>query len=517
MVPLLPPDLNVVTMWQDAGHSRTSKVVEKFYEANKETLKNEDMLVLLSFADQQQVVLKAMGMDTKAMDVLGANMLKQYKHVTVREMRKWMMNIFAHERDAGSKTELVQSSSSHAGILSLWPEDLMASMWGQMDLCVSQLRSAAKIQICVLVLEQVPLFVNELHHYYEEKMEEAGLSVGAGRGRSRSTSKSQGTPDRKTKGIFGRSDSKDGNAKQSQLQDALYPRLCASVNNVRRFRKLLAEHWDVLAPRIQDIRGAVPVLQQLWETTAERFVDEGRWFMEGLVVLVRVDFVKEVQGSLFSADWFESKLLPQNLALTFRSYYDELKDMLFLEDDLKTLTMRTLCEVMKVYLELVLTTGVSVGQPRLVVRLQEDVSELKQSFSELEGGGRPSEEEVLMALSPLEHVLTCLTMDTGAMKAFIRNELTVDFGPHALLVWQTTMAIREEPKEMCDAIYGAITYPDAANALSSDIGRPRVDVGPYKEALRGGRSKRKIVEGMAEGGGTKGSAGWNKLRAHVKK
>jgi hypothetical protein len=517
LVPLLPTDLNVVTMWQEAGQTRIQKDIERFYETNKDTLKGEDMLVLLSFADQQQTVLADFGINTKAIDTLANNMLKQYKHVVVREMRRWQANICKAETEAEESTvqdgEALEVSAA-TGLRSRWPEELMNSMWGMMDLTVTELRSAAKIQICVLLLEQLPLFIESMRRFYTEQMVAAGLMT--------SRTNSNVSPERMTRRASIRAALTGGRSRstteqsQNEIQDSLYPHLCASVNNFKRFFHLLQEHGAMILPRIEDIPGAVPVLEERWDATTQMFKAEITWYASCLVKVIEVDFIKEVKESLFSGAWVNDKLLPQNLALTFKSYYDELLDMLYDDAYLRKISLRILASIVLAYVEQALTVGISVGAPGLVVRLCEDVSSLEESFSALEGRGALPHREVVRELRPLKHLCKALTMDTGEMKDFVRDELRTDFGMHAAMVWQTVMAIREEPKEVTEMVYGAIVYPEDGRDIHTFLGQadaPIADISHFRDGLRGGNKKKRIVSMGAPP--ASGKEGWKKLRAHT--
>ena len=57
LVPMLPPDFNVLSLFQKAVESRIQHKVGVFYSANKSSLSNEEILTLLSWVDSHKTIM----------------------------------------------------------------------------------------------------------------------------------------------------------------------------------------------------------------------------------------------------------------------------------------------------------------------------------------------------------------------------------------------------------------------------------------------------------------------------
>ena len=78
LVPILPEDFNVITMYQMKANKKIKSDISTFYAANKANITNREVLTLLSFADSQKYYLTKFGVDTTVVDALNKDLFQHY-------------------------------------------------------------------------------------------------------------------------------------------------------------------------------------------------------------------------------------------------------------------------------------------------------------------------------------------------------------------------------------------------------------------------------------------------------
>jgi hypothetical protein len=363
------------------------------------------------------------------------------------------------------------------GLRTQWPEDLMSSAGQQLLLAFKELRSASKIAIGRTVMDQLPQFVKDMRAYFVTQIQR---SLGEVKGRPTS--------------IFRSSSQEIKTEDLQELRASLCNHLCAQLNNHRRFVELLDEHSALLLPHVKDLMGGESELQSIFSKARELFEAEGNWTRQRLVENISVDFTRTVKGSVLTPQWVRESLVPKEVGLTMQDYHNDLSLWIGREADQRDVSENILKVVLHSYLEQLLTQGISSAAPGLVRRLENDVYELATVFVSVASGMLDSD-LVAACCRPLLDVLSLINMDRGRMAAFVDLELTEDFGEHAVKVWLTVMAIRDESKETTEALYGTIIYSDMMRQNGNRINkRPLVDITPFVGGLCGGRAKKKTKD-----------------------
>lgn len=93
LVPLLPEDFNVITMYQQKANKKIKSDISTFYAANKNNITIREVLTLLTFADSQKYYLSKFGVDTTVVDVLNADLLKHYRTMVRKNCNLSLFNV----------------------------------------------------------------------------------------------------------------------------------------------------------------------------------------------------------------------------------------------------------------------------------------------------------------------------------------------------------------------------------------------------------------------------------------
>eukprot|EP00602_Paraphysomonas_sp_CaronLab_P010362 CAMPEP_0185023544 /NCGR_PEP_ID=MMETSP1103-20130426/6202_1 /TAXON_ID=36769 /ORGANISM="Paraphysomonas bandaiensis, Strain Caron Lab Isolate" /LENGTH=1103 /DNA_ID=CAMNT_0027556179 /DNA_START=252 /DNA_END=3563 /DNA_ORIENTATION=- len=428
LMPLLPDDFNVITMFQEKANRKIKTDIKTFYATNKDNMNNRDLLTLLSFADSQMHTLEKFGVDTKVISDLNSDLLRQYTSVTQRLMKTWMSRI--HDIDTKPDSEChVQEG---LGQCTHWPGDLMACVGEHLNLAVQELTIYASEKVICLMLDMLPDFIHLQHAWAE--------TVG---------------------------------------RTCPPERMCAYVNNMLRFAFLLQERQELIEDDISDSEK----IYDAFNVTIKAFRDEAERGVDILVQLVAADFKEGLSEGLFKEEWVESRQVAETLRVTLQEYVQDLKIWLVVENHVKKVLLGVLKVVAGSYLELLLTTGVlvtgNVGE-----RLQEDFEIMQHTFRELTMWLHI--DVVDRELKPLNDTIAVLRMDLRRMAQFVRTELYQDFGGAYMKIWQTIMAMRDESRQVHDAVFEAITKGWTPTAI-----KPLCEIS-YQEKLRAPHHKARM-------------------------
>lgn len=403
LVPLLPEDFNVITMYSAKANKKIKNDISTFYAANKADITNREVLTLLSFADSQKYHLSKFGVDTSVVDTLQADLLKHYSTMVTTLMRQWIGRIC----DADEKCELQLAKGLNLGMTSHWPEDLLSCVGEQLNLAVNELKPSACERVCTLVLDSLTLLVSR---------QQSWLS-----------------------------------ANISKLPPE---RLCAYVNNLDRFAKHLVLRGNEVIQELaessshkmrtismdsgraatnrkdsSDDLAASSRLDDGFKSIVKKLLAESRVGLRELMVLVCSDFKDGLTGGLFKDDWEEYPQVVETLKTTLDDYVGDLALWLANKDDLDRLILGILRAVNSTYLETLLTSNLLVT-PRVAERLKQDVHVLVVAFSEFEE--HVSEETLDSEIKPLQSVVDLMAMDPRQMRQFVREVLYPIFGKYVL-------------------------------------------------------------------------------------
>jgi hypothetical protein len=437
LVSILPADINVITMWQEKADEKIRRDISTFYEMNKATLSNRDLLTLLVFADTQEDTLNKYGVDTSVVTELANELLKSYQVIIKKKMASWLEAIF----DLFVKSE--PNMQEGVGIITTWPEDVMSVVSGQIDLALDELRTGAKVIITSLVLNQIPTFISMKRDRFD-------------------------------------SDVRRGTMKEETL--------CANINDNKRICALLREQGMSMTEKVSNlnIRGAKQEIEKQISTLEGMFLADAERGLGPLRDAVVRDFVDELRRTLLTPDWvIGAEKVADTMRVTLIDYNEDLCNWLRDETDLRDIIQAVVHAIYYTYVECILTFGISIT-PAIISRLESDIDLLRTSFREV--SYLISDEEILRKSRPLMNILRGLKLDNRSLADFAVKELTLDFGCHGIKVWLCLMAIREISKDTIDSLYQQILRnwrPDSMPGAVFNI--------LFVEKLRGPRSKKMYV------------------------
>ena len=514
LVPKLPPTLNLLTMWKEVGEERIRTNIISFYENNKESLGNHEMMELLSFADAQETVMKEYGVDAKVISKLAADMLQQYKNVTTTAMHQWMERIFENEKLESKKFKSLSDVEMSREMRCTWPEDLMTCCCQQTRLAINNLRSESKVVICRMVVENIPKFLRQLISHYEEEVGRFVANRGTEKGNIFGVWKTKRRAESVTKEDF------------ESLRDVQCLQLCALQNNLLRFSNLIDEEWQWMQSEdsFVKIHSALDTLGDLVRKLQSLIERKCAWTKEVLCSNIAQDFEHIVcndENKLFGSNWYSTRLLPQELRATMADYNGDLKMWIYGTDVLQEIVVGVLRKIVLAYLKKLLTEGHSVTSIHLVALLSRDVADLRSMWLDLitndsEGEGdvasmiSKKRDQVNLALKPLEaciSLLTAISPDNAGSQArvvasnafsdtmseVVASQIIPCFGQHATSVWFTLMYIREDRDVTINSLYRNLQNSFAAVenlGKGTHYGESYIDISDFASSLKGGRTKR---------------------------
>lgn len=425
LVPLLPEDFNVITMYSAKANKKIKSDISTFYDANKANITNREVLTLLSFADSQKYHLSKFGVDTSVVDTLQGELLQHYSTMVVTLMRQWIGRIC----DADEKAELRLVKGIGLGMTSHWPEDLLSCVGEQLNLAANELKPSACEKVCTLVLDSLVLVITR---------QRAWLGT---------------------------------NIKTMPAE-----RLCAYVNNLDRFANTLADRGDEVVARLaesasaklrtasidsskaavrkdsSDITAAANKVDDGFKNICKAMAAESRIGLRELIILVCSDFKDGMAAGLFMEEWMESPQVVETLKCTLDDYVGDLAKWLASKEDVNRVILGILRAVTSTYLEMLLTSTLIVT-PRAADRLAQDVHILVVSFSEFEE--HLSEETLDSEIRPLKCVTDVMAKDPRQMSKFVRDEMYPIFGAACMKIWQASMQMRADVQGKSD-VYQAM-------------------------------------------------------------
>ncbi|CAE7400211.1 unnamed protein product, partial [Symbiodinium microadriaticum] len=187
--------------------------------------------------------------------------------------------------------------------------------------------------------------------------------------------------------------------------------------------------------------------------TIQCFKDEAERGVNILVGIVSADFKDGLAGGLFVDDWAESRQVVDTLHVTLQEYVQDLKIWLVDDTYIKRILLGVLKVVANTYLETLLTFGLlvvgNVGE-----RLTQDYQVILQAFYACNQWVH--QDAVDRETKPLRDTIEVLRMDLRRMAQFVRTDFYLDFGSNYMKIWQTLMAMRDESRQVHDAVYEAI-------------------------------------------------------------
>ncbi|GMH47592.1 hypothetical protein TrVE_jg8270 [Triparma verrucosa] len=169
LVPMLPPDFNVLALFQKAAEERINRKVSIFYSTHKDNLDVNELLSLLSWADNHKHVMERFGIYKLSPEFLSIERdlyLKYENKVSSLQMLfqgRIITNDIHHE-----------ISTLHGGAkVSSWPQDLMVCVESQLQIALSRLQGASVDKICALCIGLLTFFHKEL----QGKMRDEGMET----------------------------------------------------------------------------------------------------------------------------------------------------------------------------------------------------------------------------------------------------------------------------------------------------------------------------------------------------
>ena len=171
LLPMLPSNFNVLALFQKAAEKRIQMKIGVFYASNKDKLDVDELLTLLSWADNHKHVMARFGVRNVSSDFTAIEMdlYDKYSKQVQGLQLEWQERILKNE------SHFLVSSKSDGSKMSNWPEDLMVCVGGQLDLAVSRLQGKNLSPICCLCIETIDTFKVSLEKKFEKEKDEMSV------------------------------------------------------------------------------------------------------------------------------------------------------------------------------------------------------------------------------------------------------------------------------------------------------------------------------------------------------
>ena len=168
LIPILPEEFKVITMFTDEANTMIKEDIKTFYTNNKATISYRDMLTLLSFADKQKRELSKFGVDTSYITEFYTELLKQYSTTMQGLMKEWAGRI--HQLDNKADVQIEEAR----GIITIgstsWPDDLIDCVSGQIVLALQELGTSARNIVIKTIIEELPSFVSQQRRWLDSRL-----------------------------------------------------------------------------------------------------------------------------------------------------------------------------------------------------------------------------------------------------------------------------------------------------------------------------------------------------------
>lgn len=163
LVPMLPPDFNVLSLFQKAVEERINQKVGVFYRNHKDNLDVDELLNLLSWADNHKHVMGRFGIHSLSQEFLAmeSDLFTKYSQQVSNLQLQWQKRIMENENSH------VVSSIHDGSKISSWPEDLIGCVGLQLQLAITRLQGDSIEKICCLCVGLLEDFQRQMAQKFE--------------------------------------------------------------------------------------------------------------------------------------------------------------------------------------------------------------------------------------------------------------------------------------------------------------------------------------------------------------
>lgn len=324
--------------------------------------------------------MKKLDGDTVTISELATDVLQTYCSITQKHMKQWMHRIAETDNTA----EIIRKDEAlnvDMAPHTHWPEDVMKCIAEQIMMVHRELEEDTRDTICILIIKLIIEFIAKKEQFC-------------------ATLNQQST-----------------NAE----------RLCAHINNNRRFIKLLTEREHLICSTIKDAEAAKYAPE--FKLLISKLGSDCEATRGIISKAISVDF-KEEMSKLFSpaAGWLDGPAVVNNLKLTLHDFCADLKGWLTSKEDLDGITASILDSMISFYVKTML------GSPHLqkmdhvyVARLKEDAKLLEDLFKEFAYVFDDGEVGALKKVQPLNDIVHLCAMEkkdiAKDMQPFVKGRL----------------------------------------------------------------------------------------------
>ncbi len=158
LVPMLPSNFNVLSLFQKKAEDRIQRKVCVFYGKNKELLDVDDVLSLLSWANNHKHVMERFGVFAMSKEFVGIekDLFEKYSKQVELLQLEWQDRIMYNP-----KSHDVNSIHDGSKVTS-WPEDLIGCISMQLQITVNRLAGDNVDEICCLCVKLLRNFYQKI-------------------------------------------------------------------------------------------------------------------------------------------------------------------------------------------------------------------------------------------------------------------------------------------------------------------------------------------------------------------
>jgi len=393
LVPMLPSDFNVLTLFQKAAEKRIQLKVGVFYASHKDDLNVDELLTLLSWADNHKHVMARFGVldMSKEFVEIEADLYKKYSTEVQGLQLQWQDRIIENESSFSVGTK------SDGSKLSNWPEDLMMCVEKQLNLAITRLQGKNLCPICCLCVDTIDVFKIAL----QKKI-------------------------KKERGDMGVED------------------MCCFANDCYRFADLLQEQTVMLDNL--DEEAADEVGDKMGELIMH-FSELSSNILNSVVEVFSVDVEKELisamlaDDSSFANNYTQSANEMETVSKTMHNLADNIK--IWLSDDslLVFVLKHVIKRLVKCYIETLLSAQPTIDEFGEVMRqIRDDAVVLENCFLAYEQ--LLPQEMIEKELTALLQVIQYLEMETDDMVDYWMSKLVKTFGSSSVKVVESVLNMR---------------------------------------------------------------------------
>lgn len=230
-------------------------------------------------------------------------------------------------------------------------------------------------------------------------------------------------------------------------------RMCAYSNNHTRFANILTDLQPDICDEVDE--DWAEQVNDAFNDAIAFFTEESARSVPFILRHVIEDLKNGMREMFFVPEWRDSRQAVETLRGTVQSYTKDIRSWLAQFGQYHKFASNLVRDIILLYLELLINSNITVDAATLD-RLEEDV-DILYAFFRLYEDVMP-EETLEYEIRPLKNFLMLFRIDHRKMGHFVRAEISSDFGAATLKVWQLAMTMKNESKQLQEAMYDAIVH-----------------------------------------------------------